>query len=317
VKKPRILVVRGGAIGDFLMTLPAIGALRERWPEAQIEIVGYPHIIKLACGRHYADAVQPIEARAMAGFFVPRGILDPTLMEYFGGFNLVISYLFDPDSTFADNVRRCGARQVVEASARPSRECGMHAAEHYCEPLRSLAIYTTQHCPRVFPNDDDHAAAARFLRRTREPRVAVHPGSGSENKNWPVEKFAALSRWLVNELAAELLVVRGEADDAVVKRLLELVAPGSATVIHGLKLTELAAVVEQCALFLGNDSGITHLAAAVGTPTVAFYGPASLRIWEPRPWRTDGVRVVRFGPQDVAAGRTAIEELWAGRTAER
>jgi heptosyltransferase-2 len=312
------LVVRGGAIGDFLMTLPAIGALRERWPEAHIEILGYPHIIELARGRYYANAVQPIEARAMAGFFVPSGILDPTLMKYFGSFNLVISYLFDPGSVFADNVRQCGVRQVVEASARPSHERGMHAAEHYCKPLESLAIYATQSRPRLFPNDEDRASAARFLQGVaREPLVVLHPGSGSEKKNWPAEKFAALGRWLVNELAVELLVVHGEADDAAVRRLMELLAPGCATVVRGLKLTELAAVMERCALFLGNDSGVTHLAAAVGTPTVAFYGPASLQIWEPRPWRADGVRVVRFGAEDVAAGRKAIEELWAGRAAAR
>ena len=300
------------------MTLPAIGALRERWPEAQIEILGYPHIIELARGRYYADAVRPIEARAMAGFFVPRGILDPTLMEYFGSFNLVISYLFDPDSIFANNVRRCGVRQVVEASPRPSHERGVHAAEHYCKSLESLAIYAAQPCPRVFPNDEDRAAAARFLQGvTEEPLVAIHPGSGSEKKNWPVEKFAALGRWLENELAVKLLVVHGEADDAAIGRLTELLAPGRATMVRGLKLTELAAVMERCALFLGNDSGVTHLAAAVGTPTVAFYGPASLWIWEPRPWRTDGVRVVRFGAEDVAAGRKAIEELWAGRAAVR
>ena len=68
VKKPRILVVRGGAIGDFIMTLPAIGALRERWPEAHIEILGYPHIAELAQGRYYADAMRSIDAKAMTGF---------------------------------------------------------------------------------------------------------------------------------------------------------------------------------------------------------------------------------------------------------
>ncbi len=298
------------------MTLPAIGALRERWPEAQIEILGYPHIVELAHGRYYADAIQPIEARAMAGFFVPRGILDPTLMGYFGSFDLAISYLFDPDSIFANNVRRCGVRQVVEASPKPSTEPGMHVAEHYCKPLESLAIYVEQPRPRLFPNDEDRAGAARFLQAaTREPLVAIHPGSGSDKKNWPAEKFAALGRWLMNELALQLLIVHGEADDEAVGRLTELLAPGRATVARGLKLTELAAVVERCALFLGNDSGVTHLAVAVGTPTVAFYGPMSQQIWEPRPWRADGLRVVHFGPDDVASGRKAVEELWAMRSA--
>jgi len=66
-------------------------------------------------------------------------------------------------------------------------------------------------------------------------------------------------------------------------------------------------VLERCALFLGNDSGITHLAAAVGTPTVALFGSASMSIWEPRGER---VRVVRFGEHDSTLTRQAIEDLW-------
>jgi heptosyltransferase III len=308
VKKPRILVVRGGAIGDFIMTLPAVGALRERWPDGHIEILGYPHITELARGRYYADATRSIDAQPMAGFFVPNAALDPQLMEYFGSFNVVISYLFDPDSLFANNVRRCGVKQVVEASPRPREE---HAAQHYCRPLESLAIYVDAPHPRVHPSELDRDSASRFLKMAgREPIVAIHPGSGGEKKNWPAENFAAVARWVSDELVAQLLVVEGEADERVVKKLTDLLGARVPTVARGLKLVELAAVLERCALFLGNDSGITHLAAAVGTPVVSLFGSASLPIWEPRGER---VRVVRFGEHDVAGVREAIGQFWAAR----
>jgi heptosyltransferase III len=308
VKTPRILVVRGGAIGDFILTLPAIGALREHWPTAHIEILGYPHIIELARGRYYADAVRSIEARAMAGFFVPNGKLNEGLREYFRGFNLVISYLFDPDRVFAENVRRCGVRQVVEASPRPAER---HAAEHYCQPLEALAIYVEGPRPRLFPSEGDRSGAARFLARVgREAIVAVHPGSGSEQKNWPAEKFAALCRWLVDEWNAQVLVVHGEADDGAVAKLVELVGPRPVLLAKGLTLVELAAVLERCALFLGNDSGVTHMAAAIGIPVVAMFGPASLAIWEPR---GESVRVVPFSDDDVGQVRQVVEEFWKRR----
>src|ERR1017187_9427713 len=102
------------------MTLPALGALRERWPEARIEVLGYPHITELANRRHYADATRSIEARALAGFFVPQGVLDQALRAYVGSFQVVISYLYDPDRVFAENVRACGVRQLIEASPRPT-----------------------------------------------------------------------------------------------------------------------------------------------------------------------------------------------------
>jgi heptosyltransferase-2 len=302
VKTPRILVIRGGAIGDFIMTLPAIGALRERWPHAHIEILGYPHIIELARGRHYADATRSIEARPMAGFFVPGGILDPSLMDYFGSFQLIVSYIFDPDEIFAGNVRRCGVKQYIAASPRPT---DLPAAQHYCQPLQSLAIYVDNPQPRLFPSDADREAAAKFLAGLGRERIAaIHPGSGSERKNWPVEKFAALARWLVDELAFQLLVVQGEADEKPVARLLELLQPRPVTLARGLKLPDLTAVLERCALFVGNDSGITHIAAAVGAPTIAMFGPASHEIWRPSGER---VRVINFGEHDVAQARRAVE----------
>jgi heptosyltransferase-3 len=321
VKQPRILVIRGGAIGDFIMTLGALGALREHWPKAHIEILGYPHVIELAHGRYFADATRSIDARPMAGFFIPNAVLDPALMEYFGSFNLVISYLFDPDSIFANNVRRCGVKQLIEASPRPTE---LHAAEHYCKPLEALAIYVESPVSKIYPSESDQAASSQFLQRVGgKPIVAVHPGSGSEKKNWPVEKFAALCWWLTDELAMQLLVVEGEADARAVASLVSELkrgrpsqmgeAPGRASetpshvaVARGLKLVELAAVLERCALFLGNDSGVTHIATAVGTPTVAMFGPFSPAIWEPR---GDRVRVVRFGAEDVSDARNAVKEL--------
>jgi len=300
---PRILVIRGGAIGDFIMTLPAIEALRGQWPAAHIEILGYPHIAGLAQDPRLADVVRSIEARAMAGFFVPNGILDPSLMDYFAGFNLVVSYLFDPDHMFADNVRRCGVKRVIEASPRPS---DLPAARHYCKALESLAIFVEHPQPRVYLGEQNREFATEYLAGLEGERlVAMHPGSGSSHKNWAVEKFGAVGRWLIDEMAAQLLVIQGEADETAVGQLVRLLAPRPLRVVRGLKLTELAAVLERCSLFVGNDSGISHLAAAVKTPTVALFGPVSVPIWEPV---GDTVQVVRFGAGDIDAVRRLMSE---------
>ena len=304
MQTPHILVVRGGAIGDFICTLPALAALRDRWPAARLEILGYPHIAELANGRRYADAVRSIEARAMAGFFVPNGILDPAWMDYFQSFNVVISYLFDPDEVFADNVQRCGVKQFIPVSPKPR---DLPAVEHYCRPLATLAIYVEQPVPRVYPSEADRQAAGKFLAPLGRERIAaIHPGSGSEKKNWPVEKFAALARWLVDEMAMQLVVVRGEADVRVVDKFTAGIQPRPVKLATGLKLVELAGVLERCAIFAGNDSGITHLAAAVGTPTVALFGQVSVPIWEPRGER---VCIVRFGNDDTNRARQAIRKL--------
>ncbi len=267
-------------------------------------MLGYAHILELADGRYYADATRSIEARAMAGYFVPDGELDAGLRDYFRSFDLVISYLFDPDEVFANNVRRCGVRQYIAGTPRVTER---PAAAHYCRPLESLAIYVEQPRPRVFPNDADRRAAERFLEGIVGPRLAaVHPGSGGPRKNWPPEKFAVVAKWLMDSRSAPLLVVAGEADAEAAAALERLLAGRSFHWVRGLRLPELAAVLQRCAVYVGNDSGITHLAAAVGAPTVAVFGPHSSPLWKPV---GEHVRVVAMGAGDDEFVRAAVEEI--------
>ena len=113
----KILVIRGGAIGDFILTLPAIAALRRQFPEAHLEVLGYPHIVQLAVAAELVDRVQSIEAGALAGFFARNGKLEPDLADYFSEFDIIVSYLYDPDQIFQTNVLRCSPRALHHRSA--------------------------------------------------------------------------------------------------------------------------------------------------------------------------------------------------------
>ena len=93
----RILVLRGGAIGDFIMTLPALRALREQWPTAWIELLGYPHIAGLALADGLIDRVESLDRADMAAFFSYKAQLAPDKVEYIRTFNVVVNYLHDPD----------------------------------------------------------------------------------------------------------------------------------------------------------------------------------------------------------------------------
>jgi len=97
-RRPRgkILVIRGGAIGDFILTLPVFAALRRHFPATHLEVLGYPHIAQLSLAGGLVDAVHSIEARPLAGFFARGGELDEHLTNYFAGFAVVISFLYDP-----------------------------------------------------------------------------------------------------------------------------------------------------------------------------------------------------------------------------
>src|SRR5260370_8990501 len=103
----RILLIRGGAIGDFILTLPALKALRHAYSHAHIEILGYKHIAVLAENRFYAQAVHSIEHGPLASFFAKNSELPAELANYFASFDLIISYLYDPYAAFQMNFPRC------------------------------------------------------------------------------------------------------------------------------------------------------------------------------------------------------------------
>jgi heptosyltransferase-2 len=292
--KPRLLVIRGGAIGDFILTLPAIKLLREAFPGAHLEILGYRHIVALAEGRFYADATRSIEYSAMSGFFVPRSELAPDLSEYFASFQQVVSYLFDPDRFFETNVRRAGVKNFLAAYAKI--DDSEHAAKQLARPLQSLALYLDDHAATVHPTETDRAAAAKFSLNVRGRLIAIHPGSGSAKKNWPIERWRELGTQLL-EGGAELLIIGGEADEAQLATLTAAWRGGAIHVARDLPLPQLAAVLERCTLFLGHDSGISHLAAAVGTRCVLLFGATDPAIWAPA---NPGVSVVEAPNGDLA-----------------
>ncbi len=278
--KPRILVIRGGAIGDFILTLPAIKLLRENFPDAHLEILGYRHIIALAEGRAYADAVRSIEYGPMAGFFVPRSVLAPDLVEYFASFQQVVSYLFDPDGFFEANLRRAGVKNLLPAYAKI--DDSEHAARQLARPLQSLALYLEDHAATVHPIAEDHAFADELLGENDAPLIALHPGSGSPRKNWPLENWIALgTSLLARHPQPRLLLIGGEADHTQLDALTAAWRGAPVLLARDLPLPHLAALLARCRLFLGHDTGISHLAAAAGAPCLLLFGPTDPAVWAP------------------------------------
>ena len=267
----RILVIRGGAIGDFILTLPAIAALRRQFPAAHLEILGYPHIAQLALAGDLVNRVQSIEAGALAGFFARGGELAEGLADYFSEFDLILSYLYDPDGIFQTNVGLCTGAQFIAGPHRADEGAGLHASKVYLRPLERLAIFDADPIPRL------QLAAESPARRA----LALHPGSGGERKNWEEAKWAGLLRHLADFTDLDLLVVGGEAEGGRLQRLAAALPPARSRVAQSLPLAELARRLAGCRAFIGHDSGISHLAAAVGLPCLVLWGDTAEGIWRP------------------------------------
>ena len=281
--------------------MPALKALRVAHPKADIEILGYSQIAAIADKRFYADAVRSIEYAALARFFARKAELPSELSDYFAGFDLILSYLYDPDGIFEDNLRQCGAENILQG--RSKIVSGMSAAEQLALPLQELGINVTDLVPRIFPSAEDRKLACDFLENCEIPILAIHPGSGSERKNWPVENWIELIRALLNRAATSgrrfgtVLIVSGEADENARKRLRTSFDNESRVrFAHQLPLPHLGALLAQ-STFIGHDSGISHLAAAAGARSIVLFGPTEANVWAPR---NRGVSVLIAPNEDLA-----------------
>jgi len=279
----KILVIRGGAIGDFILTLPAIAALRKIFPDAYLEVLGYPHIAQLALAGGLVDRIESIGSRALAGFFARNGELAEELVDYFSEFDLIISYLYDPDQIFRTNVSRCTRAQFIAGPHRPNERSTIHATQLYLKPLEHLAIFDADPVPRLRVGVDSASPTSPLFRNAEanERVLALHPGSGGEHKNWPEAKWAELLQNLINETSFNLLLVGGEAEGERLQRLGAALPPARVRVAQSRPLAELAQMLQQCAGFIGHDSGISHLAAAVGLPGLILWGDTTEEIWRP------------------------------------
>lgn len=271
--KGKILVIRGGAIGDFVLTLPALAALRRQFPDSHLEVLGYTHIASLALHGGIADAVRPIEARALASFFTDMGDLDDATGHYFAGFHLIVSYLYDPDGFFAENVKACTKAQFIQGPHRPDETRTVHATEVFLNPLERLAVFDADPVPRLTFENLPPAPA---------PTLAVHPGSGSEKKNWPQAHWSKFLAHVMSGTGWNVLLIAGEAENNRVGELAQNLPSSRVSLSQNQPLTDVAKKLQSCMGFVGHDSGITHLAAALGLTGIALWADTNQTIWHPR-----------------------------------
>ena len=299
---PRFLLLRGGAIGDFIVTLPVLQALRAQWPLARIDIWGYPHIAELAVAGGLAEKVQSLDRADMARFFTPRAEFTEEQVAAIRSYDLIFHYLHDPAGHVHDNLLQAGARQVIQGPPMISRG---HAVPFLLEPLQALAIYEAELVPELVLSGEARADARRRLQElgvVSRP-IVVHPGSGSPAKTWPLPGFMEIIQRLC-ACGHDVVAVLGEADQQARGELAGKLP--DLPCLEGLSLIELAAVLTESSRFLGNDSGITHLAAAVGLPVVALFGPSKAETWAPRGRGEISVLTAPEGELE----RLEIETVW-------
>lgn len=280
----RIAVLRSNGIGDFVMVLPALEALRAAYPDAEITYLGTTWHPDLLDGRPGPwDRVR----------VVPRypGVRDsdetsrdsPEVHEFLAaqqdeGYDLALQ-LHGGGGNSNPFVSALGAR--VTAGSRdvgaPPLDRNLpysyyqHEVHRFLEVVGLVGAVPVVLEPRLTTTAADVDAAHRVLAGMDGPLAVLHPGASDPRRRWPVERFAALADAL-GEQGAQVVVVGSGADDAgAAQRIAELAQRPPLDLVDRLSLSAMTGVLARARLVVGNDSGPRHLAAAVGTATVGVY----------------------------------------------
>ncbi len=304
-------MIRPGAIGDAIVTLPALQRLRASG--AQVHLVAGGPAAELLRGRCAADSVFSYDEARWAALFAPE--LSAEMRAFLEGYDAVVAYLADMGSPLAQRLRSLATHVALWPAFPPAPQ---PIALHLQGALTSLGIAAAPLWPALQLTADDCAFAEGFWRDHALPRerdipvVALHPGSGSPRKNWPAERYAALGARLARESRARLLVIVGPADEAAWRVLRGHWMAEPPLILAQQSLAQVGAILSRCHLLVGNDSGIAHLAAALGLPTIALFGPTDPRIWAPQ-----GPRVTVLTPGPSAAGEGALSSISVERVREQ
>jgi heptosyltransferase-2 len=224
------------------------------------------------------------------------------LTDYFGSFDLIVSYLFDPGRIFQDNLRRCGIKMLISG---PSKLSGHeHAAIQLARPLEQIGLHLENSAARIYPTEEDRELAGNVLANSSKPIIALHPGSGSETKNWPIEKWEKLGQHLFST-GRTALVVGGEADEERLRLLEDAWSDKPVRFAKNLALPHVAVLFED-SVFIGHDSGISHIAAAVGARCVLLFGPTEPAVWAPA---NENVTVLRAPDRNLNS--LAVDDVMA------
>ncbi|GAC1361396.1 MAG: hypothetical protein NVS2B12_03080 [Ktedonobacteraceae bacterium] len=278
-----ILILRPGAIGDTLLTFPILQYLHKRYAPAEVTFVGNANVLPLLRAFELAQSVADYEEPQWGQFFVP--LAHPLskqaarLQERVRGVDMAIFWLRASADLLAQNARVLGIQQVFVAAGRPAEDMHLHIVSYLAQSIGANVQPDSAWRP------PPHYAWQPAPLSSRSARaVAIHPGSGGAQKCWPIASFAALIQHLWRR-AIPVLLLAGPADHARMTELHSLLpAPPQSVLLDTLSDAPLLTVtrrLQECRAYIGNDSGITHLAALLGLPTLALFGPSNPDTWRP------------------------------------
>ena len=275
----RILLIRLSSLGDIVLTTPVIRSVRAHFPDAYIAMLVAKQSADVLRENPHLDEIITFDRLAKN--------------KNTGEMLRVVRILRERKFTLAIDLQRkfrtellmslSGAAERVGkgrlCTARVRERGNKHATAHYFDLLHAVGISAVdQRLEMFFASSERVDAAQRFdaagITETGL-KVGLFPGAGWKLREWMPERFAAIGDKLVQHFNANVLIFGGPRETELVHAVADLMDKRAFTFAGDLQIRELAACIEKCDLFLTNDTGPMHIAAAVGTPTVSLFGPGN------------------------------------------
>jgi ADP-heptose:LPS heptosyltransferase len=268
---------------------PALQAVARQYPGVRLTLVGGTAQLGLLESSLPAATVVSGHHSIWLELFQDTGTVSDTLEKFLADFDLALVLTPAPRPEFLYRLRLAGIPRVVWLpSFLVNARIALGALQ--AEKLRQAGLKRPLEPLQLEVSEADSRQARDRLQgagRHQVFRVALAPGSGHSKKNWPLEHYAELARRLTEEHGAEIWWILGPAESGWQAALQEKFPGKKLRLLYDLPLRQLAAALRHFRVYVGNDSGVTHLAAAVGGPAVAaIFGPSDPVIWAPPGERT-------------------------------
>jgi len=294
----RALIIQPGAVGDCIFTLPLAEFLKTHLGIGTILMLGRSHYIDYFPGRTCVDGIKDLDSVELHRLFIKSSEFEledgDSLINTFAGYQQIITFLGAAGSDFEDNLiftAYCSnAVEVTTLQLKPPADYTGHAAGFYIDSFIAAQSLELPPAEKNFKKiyitagKSDLIGGRKILENAgikQGQRVAIiHPGSGGVHKCWHIDNFYMLAEQLCDEDIRVVFVLGPAEMERFKKKTIDALG-AIAPVLCEPSLTEAFQVISCSKCFIGNDSGITHLAAAAGIPTIACFGPSDPARYSP------------------------------------
>lgn len=289
------MIVHPGTLGDVLLARPAMLALKEISPSHGLGLIAGGDVAGLLHASAEIHHVFGLESRLLAGLLAGPESVPGRFRDWLTRCDLAVCWMTDPEGALSKTLRELGVRHVIVSSPNSPACRGLHQTDRFLETIQAVVgVSMVREAKKMaLPEKSRQQAQQRWASWSsgNRPVAVVHPGSGSVHKCSEPALLARLIDWL-GEAGAVPVVIGGPADDERVRMVVAHCATPP-IVIQRLDLVSVTGLLSQVQLFVGHDSGLTHLAAALHRPTVALFGPTDAARWAPR---GPSVRILKGKP---------------------